>query len=227
MSSSYALYRKFENEDSLLEIIDILREKEIPFKVENVTAHFNPSMLFPISQEFDLKIKTEDFERVNELLINSVQESVAELPNDYYLYAFSDKELMEILYNQEQWGNYDIALARKILTDKKVTIDEASIESNKKQRLELLARPEDLALGWIIAGFVFALLGGVFAIIFGSYLMSSKKTLPDGNKVYRYSRFNQKLGFAMMLLGIIIVIVAVVLKLLNPYRFEFIYQLYY
>lgn len=74
----------------------------------------------------------------------------------------------------------------------------------KKQRLQELEKPDENQRPWIIAGYIFALLGGFLGIIIGYFLWTSKKTLPDGRKVYSYNQKDRMQGKYIFFIALII-----------------------
>ena len=100
---------------------------------------------------------------------------------DYYLLAFTDAELLEILSKPDEWGHFDYVLAKKLLVDRGYNITDALTQELKAQRLNGLAQYEDP----IMAGRGSPIgLGGLIS----SYIVAThKKTLPDGRQVHAYS----------------------------------------
>jgi hypothetical protein len=58
-------------------------------------------------------------------------------------------------------------------------------------------------MGWIIVGYITAFLGGVLGIFIGWHLLSFKKTLPDGQRVYEYDTNARKHGQKILIIGIV------------------------
>ena len=69
-----------------------------------------------------VKLKQEDFEKADELLMNSVLESDQQPIGDYYLFSFSTDELIDVLKNPDEWNAFDLYWARKILSSKSVEL---------------------------------------------------------------------------------------------------------
>jgi len=60
--------------------------------------------------------------------------------------------------------------------------------------------------GWLIPGYLFAILGGLIGIFIGVHLMSGKITLPDGTKVKKFNQSSRTQGTIMLIIGIIAII---------------------
>jgi hypothetical protein len=57
------------------------------------------------------------------------------------------------------------------------------------------------AAGWVLAGYVFALFGGLIGLGIGGMLWGSKITDQQGNKVKKYKGSTRAHGFVIMVLG--------------------------
>lgn len=80
-------------------------------------------------------------------------------------------------------------------------------DSTTKNILDSLSYEEQDATVWLIAAYVFAILGGLLGIVFGIMVNNSKITLPNGDKVYKYKYAHRTLGLiAAILSGISIFI---------------------
>ncbi len=66
--------------------------------------------------------------------------------------------------------------------------------------------PED-ATGWLIAAYIFAILGGLLGIAFGIYVYKSKIELTDGEKVYKYKDSHRQFGLAAAVLAVVSMII--------------------
>lgn len=84
--------------------------------------------------------------------------------------SFSNEELFEILEKSDEWSKFDYVLAQKLLKERGQDINENMLESLKRQRIRELAKPEENQKGWINAGYIFAVLGGLLGILFGWHL---------------------------------------------------------
>ena len=65
----------------------------------------------------------------------------------------------------------------------------------------------DEAMGWLIAAYIFALLGGFFGIAFGYVVWHDKVKLSNGEKVYKYKDSHRYMGLGAMILAIISIFV--------------------
>jgi len=57
------------------------------------------------------------------------------------------------------------------------------------------------APGWVIAGYIFALMGGLIGIGIGGWLFGSKIDDPYGNKVKKFKGSTRTHGFIILVIG--------------------------
>ena len=96
--------------------------------------------------------------------------------------------------------DYRIGLRDKILEKPK----SSSVEGNPSTEYQY---EPDEATGWLIAAYIFALLGGFFGIAFGYVVWHDKVKLSNGEKVYKYKDSHRYMGLGAMILAIISIFV--------------------
>lgn len=80
----------------------------------------------------------------------------------------------------------------------------SSVEDNPSTEYQY---EPDEATGWLIAAYIFALLGGFFGIAFGYVVWHDKVKLSNGEKVYKYKDSHRYMGLGAMILAIISIFV--------------------
>jgi hypothetical protein len=215
MEPEFITYQKFNDPALAEELGGQLDNHHIKYFIEKESRPFDPTYSFNESSvtQYAVKIKSEDFEKVNQLLKDDESEDVAEIGKDYYLYSFTDDELMEVITKADEWSPFDVVLARKLLAEKgKVLTDEAITAINEK-RIEDLKVPDPPQTYWIVVGYVCAFIGGLLGIFIGWYLVNYKKTLPNGERVYEYSERDRRHGRIIFYIGIVVLVLAMGYKL--------------
>jgi len=213
MNPDFITYQKFNDPALAEELAEQLEQNGIPYQIEEESLTFNITFVQndPLQKEYAVKIKSEDFEKVNELLKKNEETNTAEIDKDYYLFSFTDDELMDVVTKADEWSAFDVVLARKLLAERGKEISEQKIATIQEQRIEELKKPEASQLTWIIVGYLMALSGAfllvytsAIGIFIGWHLSSYKKTLPDGERVYGYSDTDRMHGKRIFYLGIIV-----------------------
>jgi len=201
---TFLTYQRFIDKHEAEEMAAILKEYNIDFLLEDYSAGFDPSFSNnELLKEYRIKLRKTDFEQAD-LIQKSIAESqLNTIGKDYYLFTFTDQELIDVITKIDEWNQLDYMLAQKILKDRGIDINNNTLESLKKERMQELARPDENQKGWIIAGYLFALFGGLPGIFAGWHLSTHKKTLPNGDRVYAYCLSDRIHGKRILILGVI------------------------
>jgi len=201
MNQTLLTFQRFASKELTLPIIELLEENNIPYELEEDRLSFDPSNLSGNSLPvYLLKIPGSEFERVNTLLLKS--NSNIEIDEQHYLNSFTDAELIEILLKPDEWSRTDYILAQTLLKERGKEVNDDLLQALRKQRIEDLSQPEKGKF-WLIAGYILAILGGVLGVIIGLYMWSSKKTLPNGQRVYHFVKEERRHGFYIFIIGIV------------------------
>ncbi len=213
--SEFITYEKFATIPELKEFVELLDANTIPYELEDDVQIFDVSFANTNhNRDYRIKLYPEDFDRVNELRNSIADVELDEIDPDYYLFRFTNEELIDLISKQDEWSPFDYQLAQKILKDRGNEISSEKIHELKEQRMEELSEPEKHNSFWIVLGYIFAILGGIIGLIIGWYIVSSKKVLPNGERVYTYSESDRKHGKIILIIGIPIFILGVVSRVL-------------
>ncbi|HWD90244.1 MAG TPA: hypothetical protein VG367_19080 [Mucilaginibacter sp.] len=214
MDAKFINYQKFNDIALANELIDVLEKHGIPYQTEEQTSGFDASLVMSNAPvDYAVKIKSEDFEKVNQIVRENEAAHIDETDKDYYLFTFTDAELKEVIIKADEWSAFDVVLARKILTERGIDISDRELEEIHEKRIEDLKTPEKSSALWIVIGYICALGGGILGIFIGWYLATGKKTLPDGEKVYTYSNKDRVHGRIIFYLSIPFLILAILYRL--------------
>lgn len=202
----FVIFQKFDVREDALLLTDALEKKNIAYELETGSQEFNPAFTF--KEEYRIKIRKEDFDRVSELYTEDVAD-------DYYLFDFTSDELADIIAKPDEWSHFDFILAKKLLKERGKEIAPEKVEQLHEQRIQELRKPEKSKKGWIIAGYIFSILGGLFGLLIGWTILSTKKTLPTGETVYVYSESDRKHAKRIVIIGIFCAIPVLASRLLR------------
>ncbi len=72
---------------------------------------------------------------------------------------------------------------------------------------------------WVVAGYIFALTGGLIGIIIAVIIINGKKTLPGGQIIHIFNERSRRHGKIILYLGSV-VLVAAILFFMNWFFFE-------
>jgi hypothetical protein len=158
-------------------------------------------------------LESEDFEKANAALVKEASVQLDEVDRNHYLFDFSDEELIQLVSKRDEWSDYDFLLAQKILKERGTILDHDELAKLQEKRLQDLNSFEKINPGWLYAGFLLALLGGLFGIMMGWFILSNTKTLQNGKTMHCYSDADRKKGRIMFVLGIIVLVICLILRI--------------
>lgn len=204
MSNELSTYRKFIYKDDALELIKILEENHITYELVNNSSQLDSSFGGDINtKQFELKIQKEDFVKVEELEEELVKADVENVDGDYHLFDYSDEELIEIVTKKEEWNKFDYLLAQKILKERGKEINPELLKIINKQRIESLSVQEESPTWLILIGYASAFFAGFLGIFVGAYLMYYKKALPNGDRIYGFTKKDRSHGQSILIISAI------------------------
>ena len=199
----YVTYRKFFEEDEVKGLTDLLNEKGIAYEVsedrESLDSLYGDKQF---TRQFNVKIQKSDFQKLDAVLHDIASQELDAVDRDHYLFSFNDDELFDIVAKPDEWNEFDYQLAQRILKERGKEIDPGTVSKLKEDRIRELAKPEEKQRGWIYAGYISSLLGGLFGVFIGWHISSFKKTLPNGERVYGFTPQDRVHGWRILLIGI-------------------------
>ncbi|MCC5916947.1 MAG: hypothetical protein JJU02_06430 [Cryomorphaceae bacterium] len=217
----WVTFQKFRTEEEALELTEKLNHAGINYQLESIAPPVDVTFTGGniLEDKVALRIHPDDFQKVNGLLEHEAQELLASLDRDYYLFDFSDEELMDILQNYDEWNKMDYLLAGFLLRERGHNISNEKIANWKKQKINQLRQPISGQSYWIVFGYVAAVLTGFIGIAIGYLFFTSKKVLPTGDKIHMYDLSTIRHGKRIFSMGIFFVLLYTVLFLFSFLRY--------
>jgi Superfamily I DNA and RNA helicases len=214
MENNFLAFRTFPTLEQAVELAASLNQHGIKTQLGDNIPSFDVSFASNTFQhQYEVQISSSEFDRAEQVLSTEYENLREEVDESHYLYSFSDEELFDVLAKPDEWNKLDYKLAREILGSRGHNIDSARLNALKQTRMEELAKPEKSRSFWIAIGYIWAISGGAIGIVIGYLLYSSKKTLPNGDRVYLYNQTDRMHGERMFLIGIVVFIVAVLWRI--------------
>jgi uncharacterized protein YciU (UPF0263 family) len=211
---TFLTYHKSSDRGEVIDIGQLLTAKGIECQFEDNSTTFDPSFANnEFSKEFRIKIQQQDFEKADEILLEFSAQKLEDIDADYYLFSFSNQELLELITKSDEWSKFDYLLAQKILKDRGQEVSGETIDMLKEERIATLSKPNNNQKSLVITGYFFVLLGGIIAIFIGWHIWTHKKTLPNGDSVYGYTEKGRKHGRIIFILGIVFLILIAIEKI--------------
>jgi hypothetical protein len=138
--------KSFSDEAQFNDLLEILKKNDSPFQSEAYRERMDSVSLINLPPQFVVKINSDNFERVFEILDYVATKEIFEIDKSHYLFNFSDEELFDLLAKTDEWSAFDYQLAQKILDEREKQVDKEFLNSLKKARIDTLAKPENLEL---------------------------------------------------------------------------------
>ena len=199
--SKFLQFQKYNDPALAKTIGERLAAAGIQYELESQPQHLDPVFLGNTPEfSIDLKIAPEDFIRARAVLEAYYEAHLQNVDPSYYLFDFTDQELLDILAKPDEWGVFDYVLAQKLLIERGHSITHEFTEDLKAKRLRELAEFDDPAsLGGSPLG-----LGGAVS---GYILATQKKILPDGSEVPAYSPRVRKRRRMVFIIAVFVLVV--------------------
>lgn len=212
----YITFQKFNNPDEASEFETLFKKNNIEYELESSNANFIPTLNHnEFLKEYFIKIRKQDFKKADDLLLQITLQEIENVDYDYYLFDFTNEELLEVIEKRDEWSRFDFLLAQKILKDRGNEIKPEAIELLKEERIDDLSKAEESPKVWIYIGYILAFIIPPIGIFIGWHLFKHKKTLPNGDSVYAYSESNRKHGLIILSIGTFVFSVIWIIRLVG------------
>lgn len=204
--------KKFNTYIEAAGVVELLDKNNITYVIEKTEA--SGDIVFAgntLEEELHVKIKAEDFETAQKLLEDLEEIDAEKLEKDYYLFEFSDKELVEILEKPDEWSLNDYRWAQEILKQRGKEVTKPQLEDWKKKRFEFLSQPEVVKGSYVFNAYLFCVLGGIIGFFMGRHTHVFRKLLPNGQKVYAFDEASRDKGRKIEMTGLIFFAIYIIL----------------
>ena len=214
--AEYRIFKTFTNEPDALAMAERLLELGIVSEIEDQSFWLDSAFGGgDMTREFHLKIPADQFQEAKQLMAIEAELYFDKLPPDYYLFEFTDNELLEVVHKPDEWSELDGAFAKKLLREREVFFDEEEIERTQKARYDQLATERKVPAEMLIRGYLMVFLGGFFGVMIGLRIWRGTRTIPDGRLVYEYNQAGRNHGKLMVIIGLLIIVLIVLIAALG------------
>lgn len=198
----WVVFKRFRNQEEAESTLQILQKNYILYECDTFTdRYFSIEMGDTRAKGFFVKLFPKDFEKARKILQEEAQNLITQLPEDYYLYTFSAKELVEIVQKPDEWNEIDYELAKELLAEQGISISEAQEKVILEKREAERIKPIVASWQMILMGFL--LLPVLYGVVIGWELATSQKVMRNGQKVYVYDERSRIIGKILVICPII------------------------
>lgn len=128
-------YLRFPEIEKATEYTSVLEKHNIPFQLDDSSKRakiISVAIDDPWSDQYILKLREADIERAEKAFNEELENEVKQITDEHYLYSFADKDILDIIANQNDWTKEEVKLALKIAKDRNLDLSAQSIKSAKK-----------------------------------------------------------------------------------------------
>lgn len=200
----YLVYKTFFSIEEAEPLLELLQQKGIEYQTTNYNSNIGSTFASTNNpNKLEVRLLPSQFEVVDAILEQEAAKAVTSLPADHYMHSLTEDELMEVLEKPDEWTKEDYLIAQQLLRQHGKVINQAMLDDLWAKRMEVLSTPETGSSFWIAIGYISAFCGGFLGILMGWYMMSQKKTLPNGESIYVYDSSIRSSGKRMFYTGIL------------------------
>lgn len=213
----FAYYKSFFQKEDALPYAELLKEKDVPFRLEGTDVLITEAIVgTPSFPRIILRILPEDFKKVNRIIELEIKKNVKNF-DDHYLNDYTDRELLNILKEPDKSSIEDFIITQILLKSRGIPIDASALEGMKQERLEILKQGKDENSFSLATYFVLLILGAVFfsplamiaAIGMGWYYWKDKSVDLDGNSYFTFNSKTRNFGAFILFFGAFIVVTSI------------------
>jgi hypothetical protein len=208
--SEFATYQQFFSAEEADGVIAILNEHGIPYTFKQSSPRFDSVIIGEnLNEQWDLRIPTDQFSHVNDLLLANTTVNIDDLEKDHYLFSFSPEELKNIIKNPDEWGRHDYLVAVELLKQHGENVTKEQLQDLREKKIETLSKPPKKVPGfWLVVAYLLPVwaairvwtpaifgpndLEGIFVwtIYFANYLMTIGGVIATfiGLSLWRFSK---------------------------------------
>ncbi len=221
---SMITFKTFWNLDEASEALQILKNNDVRSRIEKLNNNSISQLTNTGVEQYILLIDESNIEKANGILKSYIgQIDLTEHP----FIDYSNDELLDILKKQDKWDSDEPEVAKALLKQRDVKIEENDILKWKEDRLNELRKPTSGNILIIIAGFVFSTIGiytfwgfGLlclliygFGLAIGFNYFLHKKKLPQGEFVWNYTKNTRYIGMTIIVFNVLCVFFGLIMFL--------------
>lgn len=210
-SDTIEFYRDFFDLDSAKAFGQLLKSKGIYFSMEYPQTLIDSTFVGkPILPVAIIKIRTTDFEKVNQLLFAEVDKLTENDLEAHILNTYESEDLQSVVSGQEEWTIEEVYVAQKILAWRGVELQDVSLDELKERSVEKVKKGKEASWLSVLAYALFVTIGHYLNIVLpvaglgmGYYLAYGKKTDLTGKKHFLYQPASRDKGKIILYGGLV------------------------
>ena len=201
MPHSQPVFDKFFNKEDALDYYNIFTHNGLHPDLEDPSEFFDAIIGHARSNDYYLlRLAPEEFPAAKTILEKEIR--LRGIPDDHYLREFKDNELKNILLDESDWSREDITVAKILLAERSVSINETEIQNAKAVQKKNIQEQQKISLPLLTLLYIVAPLGSLIPVVAGLIIYNMKDYNRDGEKNYVYSESQRQHGLALCAIGV-------------------------
>ncbi|MFD2918349.1 hypothetical protein ACFS6H_01430 [Terrimonas rubra] len=210
MSDKPIVFKSLSNIEEAEKIGEELALHHIAYEIESPPQLLDRNFIGeqPMPEHY-IKLLPSDFTRANEIVESLYKNIAATVGKDYYLYDFSDEQVLDVVNHKSEWGDLNYYVALEILVKRGIPYDKQLTNVLEEEAAAIVpqpAKPFYLLLVYIILAVSFIRPYPYFSIgglIVGLFLYGASKTLKNGTRISYYNPNTRKNGMIIIAVSIL------------------------
>ncbi|MBL7765636.1 MAG: hypothetical protein JNJ58_06065 [Chitinophagaceae bacterium] len=218
-------FEKFNSQEDAQEMLDLLLTHGIHATIEQGGKYFDPTFANISRQpEFLLMLNQNDFSLAQKILQDNYAQQYPNLSREYYLFSFTDSELLDILAKPDEWSIADHTWAQILLSERGKTIKPEEVSRQSEKRIREISKTERVNPLLISAGYLVSATGGLLYLFYSSFGLAASlfgigvgialryrtKTLPDGQTLFVYDERDREHGNRILIIALLSAVISLV-----------------
>ncbi|QEC65866.1 hypothetical protein FRZ67_00570 [Panacibacter ginsenosidivorans] len=201
MPDALPIFEKFFNKEDAFNYYSIFTDNNLHPELEHPSEFFDAIIGHARSNEYYLlRLASEEFPAAKTILEKEVR--LRGIPADHYLREFENNELKNILLDESDWSREDIAVAKILLDERSVSINDFEIQNAKTAQKKNIQAQQKISLPLLTLLYIVAPLGSLIPVVAGLIIYNMKDYDRDGEKNYVYSEDQRQHGLALCAIGV-------------------------
>lgn len=145
-------FQSFPNIELASDLIEIFDKNEIPYQIDDSASRFQlvSSTNSPLNLVI-IMIREQDLEKVNNLL----SEKVENIDDSHYLFTFSDKDIVDVIANPNDWTIEEQNIAKQIIKRRGLNVSAEDIRKARVQDTQIYkkidnVKPINKSYNWLL-----------------------------------------------------------------------------
>lgn len=205
--SKFILYRSFINLQEAQALEQLLMDHDIPYDLNVPQTPLDASIIGQgIVTKATIKVFPNDVQRIDALLEKELEQNIEATLASTPLQSYTNEELYDMLQKPDEWTVENTTLAKRILADRGMPVDEAELKRLRETRIQEMRKGKKGSLSMMIFAFV-AIFYGLFTqlslspligIFAGLYYNYAKRHDLNGTTYLEYESQTRLIGKIMI-----------------------------